>query len=423
MIVNPDFIIDGHCHPFQEIPIASLDDWNTFDSFREKAYSLSLISGRDAIVRLTNEGEVIIHKKGDSNNAKARYGELPELDQMEINAESLFVRATGKRIALIGVGALGSHAAYLLSKLPLDELSLIDFDYVEGKNLSNQFIAFDPVTTINIAEDADKMSWRRVRKVAVLKETLIQHSPLAHITVFAGKGENINPSRYDSIILTTDSAKSRYSILKHIASYNNFHGFFNVKTSETNNENAPEIKYYNPKEISLDSVFHEDNADGARFDFTSQPTIARTRMSFMDKVKRRLPLRSVAKRIKSSEFAQKQLELLEQKDLKQKESEDHSKQQEELLRKQIEQSKSLSQIQLMINGRARKTIVIAGISVNGYTVSVARNPAQAAHELNRMAFLAKAEEENPEPERLCETARSVFTSTAASVSIVKSLFG
>ena len=103
VIVNPDFIIDGHCHPFQEIPIASLDDWNTFDSFREKAYSLSLISGRDAIVRLTNEGEVIIHKKGDSNNAKARYGELPELDQMEINAESLFVRATGKRIALIGV--------------------------------------------------------------------------------------------------------------------------------------------------------------------------------------------------------------------------------------------------------------------------------------------------------------------------------
>lgn len=77
-----------------------------------------------------------------------------------------------KRIVIVGVGALGSHATQFLRSVPDTSLKVIDFDRVESKNTQSQFLGMPGIGKPKVSALAQQMHFLFNRKVDTVPHRL-----------------------------------------------------------------------------------------------------------------------------------------------------------------------------------------------------------------------------------------------------------
>lgn len=107
-----------------------------------------------------------------------------------------------KRVAIVGLGGLGSHLAEYAMRMGLENLILIDDDIVEESNLSRQ----------TIYTDEDSLNFNK--KVVALGNFLTKINPNSKISVIDQRLENSNIDEIlngvDIVLDGTDNLRTRY---------------------------------------------------------------------------------------------------------------------------------------------------------------------------------------------------------------------
>lgn len=111
------------------------------------------------------------------------------------------------RVAVVGVGGVGSWAVEALARSGIGNLTLIDFDHVAVSNINRQIQALD--STLGAA------------KVQVLKSRIHDINPACKVTVIEDflTGENMSrlipPGAFDAVIDACDNARAKASLIAH----------------------------------------------------------------------------------------------------------------------------------------------------------------------------------------------------------------
>lgn len=86
-------------------------------------------------------------------------------------------RLEGARVAVVGIGAVGSFAVEALARSGVGELQLVDFDHVEASNINRQLIALE--------------STLGRKKVEVARERLLDINPECRVETLVLKVEKV----------------------------------------------------------------------------------------------------------------------------------------------------------------------------------------------------------------------------------------
>lgn len=105
-----------------------------------------------------------------------------------------------KSIQIVGIGGIGSPTAYLLAKLGIRDLTLIDFDTVETHNVGSQFYSLEDVGRPKVEALQERIKRELGFEANIINEK-ISELPKSDITIFA-----------------TDSMDSRIQLYKTIDS-------------------------------------------------------------------------------------------------------------------------------------------------------------------------------------------------------------
>ncbi len=109
------------------------------------------------------------------------------------------------RIAVVGLGGVGSSAAESLARSGIGKLLLVDFDVVSPSNLNRQILALEN----NIGK----------YKTEVMKERILQINPVIQVEIFTGFcDQNSRASLFenvDLIIDAIDSLNPKVSLLEY----------------------------------------------------------------------------------------------------------------------------------------------------------------------------------------------------------------
>ncbi len=111
------------------------------------------------------------------------------------------------RVAVVGVGGVGSWAAEALARSGVGNITLIDFDHVALSNVNRQVHALD--------------STLGKPKAEVLKERIHDINPDCHVTVVddflteENVGELIPSGGYDAVIDACDQARAKAALIAH----------------------------------------------------------------------------------------------------------------------------------------------------------------------------------------------------------------
>lgn len=131
------------------------------------------------------------------NNDYQRLGLLIGPEQLE--------NIRHKKVAIIGIGGVGTFTCESLARCGIENLHLYDRDCVDQTNINRQLIALH--STIG------KL------KVEVMKERIEDINPLAKVTIypFFIMEDNIEEyiKDYDFVIDSCDTITSKYAIIKH----------------------------------------------------------------------------------------------------------------------------------------------------------------------------------------------------------------
>src|SRR5512142_777031 len=109
------------------------------------------------------------------------------------------------RVAVIGVGGVGSWAVEALARSGVGQLTLIDFDHVALSNINRQIQALE--STLGAA------------KVQVLEARIREINPACKVTAIddflteANLAELIAPGRFDAVIDACDEAKVKAALI------------------------------------------------------------------------------------------------------------------------------------------------------------------------------------------------------------------
>ncbi len=118
------------------------------------------------------------------------------------DAVQIFKRS---RIAVIGLGGVGSFAAEALARSGIGKLLLVDFDKVSPSNLNRQILALE--TTIG------------KYKTEVMEERILQINPAIEVDIFTGFcDENSRPdllTDIDFVIDAIDSLNPKVSLIEY----------------------------------------------------------------------------------------------------------------------------------------------------------------------------------------------------------------
>jgi len=109
-----------------------------------------------------------------------------------------------KRVFIAGAGGLGSNTAMLLLRAGIKHFIIIDYDYVELRNLNRQFYFLDQVGTV---------------KVEALKKNLLAVRPDAEINIIKNKltADNMPdliPGDIDILLECFDNPQSKAEIVQ-----------------------------------------------------------------------------------------------------------------------------------------------------------------------------------------------------------------
>lgn len=126
----------------------------------------------------------ILDKENISNEANARYRGAKWFD--EISKLS---------VTLVGLGGIGSHTAFQLSRLNFKTMSLFDYDKVEGINLSGQLYSIHDMFALKT-----EAIWRMLSK----------YSPQqTNVSTFNVRAENVTEYNSDIFISGLDNMGTR----------------------------------------------------------------------------------------------------------------------------------------------------------------------------------------------------------------------
>jgi adenylyltransferase/sulfurtransferase len=123
---------------------------------------------------------------------------------MDLSRQNLIIKnpkkLTNSKITIVGLGAIGSHTAELLTRSGIKNLVLIDRDYIEKPNLSSQHLFTE--------KDINKP------KAEVIKKYLKQINPDINITSYFDNLDqtNINLINSDLVLDCTDNFQTRFII-------------------------------------------------------------------------------------------------------------------------------------------------------------------------------------------------------------------
>jgi tRNA A37 threonylcarbamoyladenosine dehydratase len=112
-----------------------------------------------------------------------------------------------RRVAVIGVGGVGSWAVEALARSGIGQLTLIDFDNVAVSNINRQIQALD--STLGMA------------KVEALRARIRDISPACKVTVIEdfltqeNMAQLIPPGQFDAVIDACDEAKVKAALIVH----------------------------------------------------------------------------------------------------------------------------------------------------------------------------------------------------------------
>jgi tRNA A37 threonylcarbamoyladenosine dehydratase len=131
-----------------------------------------------------------------------------EREEMLIGAEGVR-RLKSSRVALFGVGGVGSYTAEALARAGVGEIDIIDNDTVSMSNINRQL----PATTLTIGQP----------KVEALKRHLLEVNPEAQITALntiysAENAATFELEKYDYIVDCIDSLEHKVSLILHATS-------------------------------------------------------------------------------------------------------------------------------------------------------------------------------------------------------------
>lgn len=131
------------------------------------------------------------------NNDFQRLGLLIGPDQLN--------KLKDKKVAIVGIGGVGSFACEALARCGIENISLFDGDCVDQTNINRQLIALH--STINKP------------KVAVMAARIKDINPLAKVEAHQLFIDETNIGEYlqayDFIIDSCDTISSKYAIIKH----------------------------------------------------------------------------------------------------------------------------------------------------------------------------------------------------------------
>jgi len=229
--LDADTIIDVHTHPFSHgrVGFSGIDDQDEirfgrflFDKFPDISYASIVLSQSEYSARLWNiskkrptETAALIRTQTAFEQWRSSDFADPSGDEGERASESLFERAAlvlgtdtirkitaTQRIAVVGVGGLGSCIAENLVHMGFNKIDLIDPDVLELSNVSRVVGATYAAAILNEA------------KVDVIKKHLVAINPDAEIGAHQCDIRDELVEQYiaiaDWLIVATDNHTSRF---------------------------------------------------------------------------------------------------------------------------------------------------------------------------------------------------------------------
>lgn len=103
------------------------------------------------------------------------------------------------RVVVVGCGNIGSHSALALARMGVQNITLVDFDTVEGHNLSSQAFRYGDIGR---------------EKVEALAEMILQITPQIQITLSnrSYQDSNIKIDENTTLVSAVDSMRTRKAI-------------------------------------------------------------------------------------------------------------------------------------------------------------------------------------------------------------------
>lgn len=179
-------------------------------------------------------------KEGDKLSF-IRRGEIPSKDELEglmvsRHTPDVFARLKKGRVAIAGVGGLGSNVAVSLARIGVGNIKIIDFDVVEPSNLNRQQYFIKHIG---------------LHKVDALKEILTEINPFINISTEKEKIESKNVDKFfddvDIIVEAFDNPEYKAMLVneiltkyedKKIVSASGMAGYYSNNIIETRKVNS-----------------------------------------------------------------------------------------------------------------------------------------------------------------------------------------
>lgn len=142
-------------------------------------------------------------------------GVMPERDELEAmltarHSPGVHSRLKSGRVAIGGLGGLGSHVAVMLTRMGVGTLLLVDFDVVEPSNLNRQHYNLSHLAKLKT--DALKSQLHEINPFIEIHTRTIQVTEESAVEVFAG---------YEIVVEAFDNPESKAALTRALLSATN----------------------------------------------------------------------------------------------------------------------------------------------------------------------------------------------------------